>query len=160
MKFLPLFSLLLFFQTANTSCHSKPSIIHIDFCDFLNDVSNDWDRAHGKLSQEKSLHYFIAAASPASWRDSILLSFIRSDDFIQNEIKKKYYRLTITFYKKSKDTDALMKTRSSEFLDYCQNDIVVQYEWIEGKILAHPLNIQDGIIKGAEDIKLVYSIKK
>jgi hypothetical protein len=160
MKFWSLFYLLVFFQTANVSCCSKPDIIHIVFCDFLNDVSNESDRAHGKISQEKSLHYLIAATSSACWKDSILLSFIKNDDFIQKEMNKKYYRLTITFYKKSRDTEALMKMRSSRFLDYCEKDIVVEYEWIEGKMLDHPFYYKNGIIEGAEDIQLIDSIKE
>jgi hypothetical protein len=59
-------------------------------------------------------------------------------------------------YKKSVDTEILMKERSSKFLDFCNDDIVVEYHWIEGR-LREPFYYHDGLIEGAEDIQLLDS---
>jgi len=156
MNFRPIIFLLIFLQVINCSCKcSKPNIIHIDFCDFEDSVAGRGDKA-GKTLQLKSLNYIVDATHSACWADSILLPFVKTDSFIQEEMNKKYYHLTITFYKRSSDTKILMKEHSSRLLNLCNDDIVVEYQWIEGKLL-EPLYYHNGVIEGAKDIQLLDS---
>lgn len=86
--------------------------------------------------------------------DSVFDNFIKNDKFIQSEVYNGYYRLNVTFYKKSKLTEELLKMRSSKYLDYCENDIVVEYQWLKGEPSKHPMHYKNGVIEGSEKINL------
>jgi len=145
----------LFFQVTNLSCNCENTkIVHLDFCDFLNDVTSESDKTHtSKIYLEKSLNYVVEALYLRCWSDSTLENFIRKDELIQREIHNGYYRLKITFYKKTKQTEELIKLKSSRYLDYCENDITEEFEWVEGKFQGKYF-YGNGSIKGTEDIKL------
>ena len=144
-------------QTQYVSCDNdckSPQIVHMDFCDFLNDVPSKWDKEHSdKILQDKWDHFLIDNRSVACLSPLILGDFIKKDEFAQREIHNGYYRLSFTFYKKSSRTDALLKGRSSRYLDFCSDDIYVEYEWTEGKP-TDTLYYQNGVIKGAEKIQI------
>ena len=145
----------------NFSCHCRnPKILHLDFCDFLNDVRNEKEKANPqKIVQEKDLNFVIDETDTKCLSDSMIRNFIKNDEFIQREIQNGYYRLDITFYKKSGYTDALIKKKSSRYIDYCENDIVFEYQWVEGKFYG-VYYYDKGIIKGTEQIKLEIIKKK
>jgi hypothetical protein len=146
--------LMLALEIQTSSCHTRrATIVHVKFCDYLNDVSNQSDKLHGTLLQSKSLHYVIQGKNPANWDDSLVNGFIRSDSFLQSEIKKQYYDLTISFYKKTNNTDFLLWSGKDKFLSDCYMDRVVECEWTNGGQM-QLYHYHDGIIEGAENIKL------
>jgi hypothetical protein len=140
---------------AEFSCKCKPpKITHIDFCDFANDVSNEWDRLRGsRVYLEKSIHFIVEEPNRNCLRDSLFINFMRTDSFLQKELKAAYYRLELTFYMKSASTDALLESRSTKFLSYCNKDMVIEYEWLEGK-LSHVSQFKNGEAVEAKDIEI------
>lgn len=131
--------------------HKESAIIHMDFCDFLNKIP-DQPPSEPALF-EKSLSYLFENANSKDNSDSTLEKYIKNNEFIRREIRNGYYRLNIIFYKKTSRTEALLKTRSSEYLDYCGEDIIAEYEWIKGKF-AGINKYKEGVMEGTEDIQL------
>ena len=58
------------------------------------------------------------------------------------------------FYKKSRCTTATLKLRSSRAIEYCQDDIIVEYNWSEGKPTGQ-FYYENGKLKGSEKIQLI-----
>jgi hypothetical protein len=151
MRFLIIFYL----SITNHSCECvHPNFVHIDFCDFLNTSTTESWKDHTKeVFEEKTLNYVIEESDSRCFADSVIDVFIKSDGFIQKEIQHAYYRLNIFFYKKSEFTNALLKMRSNKYLDYCDKDIIVEYQWVEG-ILKRKYLYKNGGIQGEEKIIL------
>lgn len=149
LTYLVLLTILL--QLAGSSCqHVEPRIVHMDFCDFLNSPPGDSTKP---VIQEKSIHYFVDANDAAGLTDSLFSGFIKRDSLIRKEVDHGYYRLNVSFYGKSPQTEALMRTRSDKNLDYCQNDLLREYQWVEGKYKGYYL-FKGGVIQGTEGIQL------
>ena len=135
----------------NYSCQCKaPIFVHLSFCDAINNVGVD----SGKKLQEKSITYLVDETDTKCLPDSMFRKFIMKDSFVNSEINKGYYSLTLTFYKKSKFTQSVLESGSSRNLVYCNNDIVVDYEWING-VQKGAYFYKDGKISGSDNIKLL-----
>lgn len=152
-------SCLIVYSTAlicNVACKcAGPKIIHADFCDVLNDLSKDVDhKPPDRKFQEKTLYFIVNKDKFQSSTDSIINNFIRNDEFVQKELFNGYDRLTMIFYKESKVTGEMMKQRSSAYLPYCENDIISEYGWKNGRP-SDTLYFENGMIKGAENIQLI-----
>lgn len=131
--------------------YKELAIIHMDFCDFLNKIP-DQPSSEPALF-EKSLSFLVENANSKDNIDSALEKYIQNDEFVRREIRNGYYRLNITFYKKTSRTEALLKARSSNYLDFCGEDIIAEYEWIKGKFVW--INkYKEGVMQGTEDIQL------
>jgi hypothetical protein len=128
----------------------------------LNDPSKDIEhKTPNRIFQEKTLYFIVNEKNPKLISDSMIHHFIKNDEFIQNEIYNVYNKLRIVFYKRSERTDQMLKQKSSVFLPYCNEDILYEYGWENGKP-SDTLYFENGVIKGSENIHLntLDSIKK
>ena len=133
----------------------QPDIIHLDFCDVTNIQlpANQSDKIDSS-QKLRSINYLVDESDLKCIPDSSMVNFIKKDSLIQNEISAKYAILTISFYHKSNDTDYLLKTQSAKNLLYCNNDLVADFEWRDGKYsLAH--HYTNGVINGMENVDLI-----
>ena|SRR5258705_12655722 len=153
MKFVIHIHLAFCLQSIIFSCKCPdPKIIHLDFCDHLNETNQD--ASLDKKTRLKSIYFLVNENNSTCWSDKNLGDFIKNDKFIQQEIQKNYDRLRLTFYKKSSCTEEVLKNKFSRNLDYCQDDIIVEFGWDKGKLL-DTFYYEKGVIKGTENIILI-----
>jgi hypothetical protein len=132
----------------------QPKIVHLDFCDVTDIQLPAFQNEKVDSSQQlRSIYFLIDESDPKCIKDSMMTNFIKTDQFIQNEISAKYAGLTINFYRKSKETDFLVKNKSSRDLPYCNKDIVAEFQWTNGiySLVNHYTN---GLIDGIDNTEL------
>jgi hypothetical protein len=137
------------------SC-GNPEIIHLDFADNVNFVHPVFgsDKDKDDTSRKAvNIHFLINESSKSCYGEPVINKFIDTSRFIQQQIKNGYYDLRVTFYHKSENTDAMLKLRTNKALTLCNDDIISEYGWREGKP-SDTLFYEHGQIKGSEKIKL------
>jgi hypothetical protein len=144
--------IIILFTSVCCTPNGTPGIIHMSYLDAMDTVYNILDTTHIHPLQDKALYFLIDWKNVSGLKDSFFIDFIHDDHFCQKEIGNKYSSLSIFFYKRSKDTDRLVKDRLKKYLSYCNDDIVVEYLWKDG--IAGPiLHYESGRIMGSEKIQ-------
>lgn len=146
--------LTILFSNLYVSCSRKSQeIVHLNFLDNLDTTYNIMDTSHKRPKSDMAAYFIINQDNLKCIDYNGIERFIQTDTFVQNQIKKDYARLSLLFYLSSKNTDLLIEKRSSKFLSFANDDIVIEYLWSDGK--PHDtLYYENGEIKGAEKIKL------
>jgi len=129
------------------------TIKHIKFLDCPIDNYRSMDTLHKDTLKNMYAYYLINKTKIQSVNFQEIESFLNTDSFIQNEINKKYAELSLTFYLESDNTRALVKSDSTKYLSFCNDDIVVEYVWSYGSP-SDTLHYDNGVIKGSEEIIL------
>lgn len=112
------------------SCnHRTPEIIHMGFLDYVGKTYNILDTDHLKPYKIMSVYYLVNQSDFERISIKNIEKHISSDTFIQNQIRKDYWRLNVKFYRKSENTDRLIKFRSSKELPLCNGDKIIEYQW-------------------------------
>ena len=136
----------------------EPGIVHLDFCDGLNMPPVAVGQIQDTNLKSRDLSFVIDETNSKCFTNEIMKGYLDSDSFVQNEIKKKYYRLNVTFYKKSDNTDRVLEMKSSKFISDCNEDIVADYEWDKG-VYSNVDYYKNGVIESAENI-MIENIKR
>lgn len=152
-RFHPVLLACIFLLSIACAGAKHPAIAHMRFCDVTNMNYAVGDTAHLYPFKEVSLYFFVDATQASDISDTLLLGYMAKDSFIQRQISSQPSRLSITFYKKSTQTLSLMEKKVSKDLSLCNDDIVVEYNWDDGKP-AETHYYKNGKIIGSDEIKL------
>jgi hypothetical protein len=154
MKYLVFYFLsgaVLFISSLSCNCNKDPSIVHMDYFDIMDTVYNIYDSTHLKPFLDKSLYFLVEEKNVGCLDDSFYIKKIYSDPFCREQIENKYSSLSIVWYKKSENTDQLVKQKRSKYLSYCNDDIIVEFIWKFG-VLEEKFHYQEGRIIGSKNI--------
>jgi hypothetical protein len=101
----------------------------------------------------KSLH-FVVEDPRFSYKDyNKLDSFINNDSIIQKNIDSNFGELTLSFYRKSANTELLKSTKSYKYIYDANNDLALEYYWKNGSPY-DTLFYKNGKMVGYENLQL------
>jgi hypothetical protein len=130
LRLLLFFSIETTFILCNCLCDCKnKKIIHLDFLDRYAETYYIMDTNHTIPLKDVAFYFLVNQTNLKCINFKTLEKFINTDSFIQKNILENYPQLTLTLYRESKNTDELIKFKSTKALAYCNNDIVVEYLW-------------------------------
>jgi len=136
------------------SCSVKSQkITHLDFLDIEGKTYKIMDSTHKNPINDMSMYFLVNRTELKNIDFGLIEKFISTDSFIQNKIQR-FSEVSITVYKESKNTKYLIKSKSSKYLSLCNDDIVVEYLWADGKP-SDTLYYENGQINGSEKIRLL-----
>ncbi len=141
---------------SNVSCNCKAQdIVHADFCDEFSIIKykgkNDGDPE--KIYLDKSIYFIFREQGDDISQIKKINNYLNNDEFVQREINNGYYRLRIAFYKSSDMLTEMLEKRSSKYLQYCEDYLLVEYYWNQGKA-SDTLHYIQGRLKGSHKIIL------
>ena len=149
-----IFTILFFFNWGMISCHHKtPPITYMDFLSYSDSVYFVYDTARENPIKSVHLYYLLGQANVNSVDLRQIEQFVSTDSLIQKQ-KNRSGKLSVMFYKTSQNTRNLVRIRTHKQLTLCNNDIIVEYLWEDGK-QDNTYYYDEGKIKGSENIKLL-----
>lgn len=111
----------------------KSEITHLAFCDVIDSTYLQSDTLHLHPFQALCLTYLVNEKNTAAITDSMLSRFIQADPYICQAIAHNYPDLSIMFYKASPNTKLLANKHLTRYLSACNDDILVEFIWSNGK---------------------------
>lgn len=117
----------------------KPEIMHLDFADWIHVAEptiGEVASGHFKIDSSKlncELFFLVNETNPKYYADSVIERFIDTSQLIKEASEKHYDELRLLFYHRSSNTDELLKTKSTKYLPYCDNDMISEYAWRQGR---------------------------
>jgi hypothetical protein len=82
-----------------------------------------------------AIYYLINKENYSGVNFSLIDSFVAKDEFIQKNVVANHKRLTAIFLKTSENTNNLIKYKTGKMLALADNDVIVEYEWVDGEFL-------------------------
>ena len=123
------------------------------YFDGTDTVYNIMDSTHLKPLKDEAIYFLVDQKNVTCLNDEFFINYLRHDSFSQKEIENKYPSLNVIFYKKSENTDHLVKTRLAKYLPFCNDDIIAEYEWKYG-IPSSVFHYENGAIKDAQNMPI------
>jgi hypothetical protein len=124
----------------------------LDFADAYNDIGDRYKKSLPDSSQ-KDVTLFYLVNESGNVPVPMLEHFMDTDRFVQQQIQRRYYSLRISFYRKSSSTEEMLRRRTYKALTLCDDDLIADYEWDEGRPL-DTIFYKNGKMKGPDKIKL------
>lgn len=141
----------LIFVSISCNCNKNPKVIHMSYFDVLDTAYNIMDTAHLNPFKDKTLYYLVNEKEVKCLDDPFYLGYLEKDSSCQRAIGNKYHSLSVFFYKRSENTDQLIKTKLTKYLSFCNEDIIAEYAWTYG-MQRDIFHYHNGKIEGSEKI--------
>jgi hypothetical protein len=118
-----------------SGCSKPQKITHLDFLDQSGYTYLVGDTNQIDPLKTMAIYYLINKENYSSVKFNLIDSFVAKDEFIRKNVVTNNKRLTAIFLKTSENTKNLIKYKSGEMLARADNDVIVEYEWIDGEFL-------------------------
>lgn len=148
------FLLTALFSLFNLSCTCKThEIKRLDFLDSQSQTYNIMDTLKTNPFDTKYIYFLIDETNIDCINYKQIEEYLKNNSMVQKQIHEKFAMLGTIFFKKSTNTDNLIKYKSKKMLTLCNDDKVVEFFWRQG-VLSDTFYYKNGRIKGSENVQL------